>query len=218
MFVRVLEFGETHRDLFPESTVGRQAFAAVATAVTQLSGHAVSKMSMLGEGRHAKTIARTALVGRLEAMARTARVVQDAPGFDDRFRLPARLTDQTVLTAGRVFVHDAEACTAPFLAHGMPATFLADLNELVEKFEQAVRGREAARGGQAAARAGIAAAWASGFAAVCTLDVVVANLFHADPVMLAVWARDRRVGYPQGKRRPSRRSVGTPIAALARTA
>lgn len=216
MLVRVRQFGEAHRDLFPESTLARQTFATVAATVAALSGHAVSKMSTRGEGRGAKAAAREALVARLEAMVRTARVIGDeAPGIHDYFRLPARLTDHAVLTAGRVFAHKAEEFAGQFIAHGIPATFLADLNDLMEKFEQAISVHEAGRSGQAVARAGIAASLSAGFAAVSRLDVIVANQLHADPVTLAVWDCDRRVGYP--KKRP-RRSSGTAIARLARTA
>src|SRR5262245_43519759 len=45
MLVRVRDFGQARRELFPEGSVGAQAFAAVTTAVSELGGHAVRKMS-----------------------------------------------------------------------------------------------------------------------------------------------------------------------------
>ena len=50
MLGRVRDFGQAHRDLFPESSVGGQAFATVAAAVAELSDHAVAKMSSRARG------------------------------------------------------------------------------------------------------------------------------------------------------------------------
>ena len=72
---------------------------------------------------------------------------------------------------GRVFIRHAEPFARQFIALGMAPRFLADLIELVDGFEQAIRGREAGRTGQVIARAGMAAAFSTGFAAVRTLDV-----------------------------------------------
>jgi hypothetical protein len=43
-----------HQDLFPDSSVGGQAFATVAAAVAQLSAHVQSKLSTAREGRGSK--------------------------------------------------------------------------------------------------------------------------------------------------------------------
>ena len=64
MLVRVREFGEAHRDRFPESSVAGQAFTAVETAVQQLGAQAVSKLSAGRAGRGVKAIARVALIDR----------------------------------------------------------------------------------------------------------------------------------------------------------
>ena len=73
---------------------------------------------------------------------------------------------------------------------------MSELHDLVEKFESAVRARDAGRSAQTAAQAGIAAALLSGLAAVRKLDVIVTNQLHGDSAQLAVWDRDRRVDYP----------------------
>src|SRR5262249_24340431 len=110
MLARVRDFGQAHRDLFPESSVGGQAFATVAAAVAELSDHAVAKMSSAREGIRAKTEARHGLIERLEAIARTAHAIAvDRPGFDDSFRLPRQHSDEALVTIARVFIQDAEA-------------------------------------------------------------------------------------------------------------
>ena len=197
MLVRVRDFGDAHAHLFPAKGLAREQFAIVTAAAEELNTYAVSKMLAAREGASPKAMARKALRDRLETIGRTARAVaRNTPGLEDKFALPARLTDHGLLTAGRAFAHDAGAFTPQFVAHSLPDTFLADLNELIEKFDQTIRERDAGKDGHTAAQASIDAAVASGMGAVLNLDVIVANQLHDDPVTMAVWRRDRRVLYP----------------------
>ena len=125
-------------------------------------------------------------------------IAVESPGFDDLFYLPRRGSDQSLLTAGRAFVHDAQAHTAEFVSHNLPET---ELEERVEEFERSVRGLEAGRDGEAAARAATEVAFASALAAVRKLDVLVVNQLRDDPVTMAVWERDRRVDYRKRTRK-----------------
>jgi hypothetical protein len=201
MLVRVRDFGKAHRDLFPTPSPGRQAIAAVEAAVTELSRHAELKMSSQGparDGGERRQTARTAVREQIHAISRTAALMaEDKPDLAERFRLPKARTDQALLTAGRLFVRDSETFEAEFLARGMPSSFRADLNTAIERFEHALRGRDAGRAEQTAARAGIGAAFESGLAAVQHLDVIVANRLRGDAVTMAVWERERRVQYPK---------------------
>ena len=201
MLVRLRDFGEAHLDLFPESSFAQEHFAAVDAAVKALSQHAVSKMLTAREGKRNKVMAHDALLTRLEAISDTARAIgQDTPGLEDKFHVPEHLTDQALVTAGRAFARDAEGFAGQFIGHAMPATFIADLNGLVDGFEQAIHARQAGKDGQTAARASIEAALASAFVAVQKLDAIVANHVPGDPVTMAVWRGDRRVEYQNRKR------------------
>ena len=194
MLARVRDFGQAHRGLFPESSVGGQAFATVAAAVAELSDHAVAKMSSAREGISAKTEARRGLIERLEAIARTAHAIAvDRPGFDDSFRLPRQHSDEALVTIARVFIQDAEATKDQFVAHGLAETFVAELQKLLGNFEQATRDREAGRSARIAAHAGIERALLAGLAAVRKLDVIVANQLQHDSAALAVWEGERRL-------------------------
>lgn len=195
MLVRVRDFGEQHRDLFPQDTVAGQALASLDTAVAQLSTHAVSKMKTTGDGVTARRSARAELRRRLTAMARSARAIaRTQPGFDERFRLPDQPTDQTILTAGRMFLDESQgAAKATFLEYGMWPDFGTTLSAVVEAFATSLRSVEAGRDGRTEARAAIEAALETGFEAVRQLDVIVANRLQDDPVTLAVWERDRKI-------------------------
>ncbi len=201
MFVRVRDFGKTHGNLFPESSVAREQFATVDATVKQLSQHAVTKMSAVREGKSTKAMAREALLDRIEAMALTARAIAgDTPGLKDKFRVPVPRTDQALLTAGRLFARDAEEFKDQFLAHAMPQTFLADLIGLVETFEGAIQEREEGKGGSTAARASIKAALASGTTAVQKIDAMMTNHLRGDSATTALWRSVRRIGYPHRAR------------------
>lgn len=198
MLVRVRDFGDGYGHLFPPASVARQNFVAVAAAVKELDAQELTHMGASVSARaHRKTKARDALLARLLAISQTARVLAgDAPGLDQEFQVPNPATDQTVLTAGRKFARDAEPFSRQFLAHGMPVTFVADLDALVDSFERALRDRGLGREARAAARASTKAALSSGLAAVRSLDAIVTNHLRDDAVTCTVWERDRRIVYP----------------------
>src|SRR6266850_3900580 len=163
MLVRVSDFGENHVDRFPASSLAGEMFRVVGAAAKQLDQHAVSKMSTAKGGLSERTLAREALVDRLETIDRTARAIgETTAGLEDKFVLPDPLTDQALLTAGRLFVRDAEEFKTQFIARAMPPTFVADLAQLVASYEQSIRDLEAERDGNTAARASVEAAMASG--------------------------------------------------------
>ena len=215
MLVRVRDFGNTHGDRFPESTRAREQFTTVSAAVKELSEFAVKKMAAKQEGKRTKAIAREALHDRLESIAITARAIgRDTPGFEDRFHVPRPRTDQGLLTAGRLFARDAEILKDQFLAHAMRDTFVADLLELVDTFEHAIRERDAGKGGQTAARASMNAALESGTAAVQKIDAMVNNHLRDDPETTTLWGSVRRIGHA---RRPRRVAAASPPAPSAPT-
>jgi hypothetical protein len=198
MLVRVRDFGDSYGHLFPESSVARQKFAEVATAVTQLDAHALTHMtaSVAATGK-GKAKARKALADALQAISHTASVLaEELPALDEHFRLPKPATDQESLIAGRKFARDVEPFKSHFIAHGMATTFVADLDALVDGFERALRERGMGRDERLAANASIKAALSSGQAAVRALDVIVANHLHDAEVTRTVWDRDRRIVYP----------------------
>ena len=140
-------------------------------------------------------------MNRLQAIAQPARVLRQSDSgpmqLVQQFEVPAPATDQTLLATGRKFARDAEAFSSQFVAHGMPVTFLADLNGLVNDFETALRDRGQGREARRAARASTKATLASGIAAVRSLNAIVTNHLRDDAVTRAVWDRDRRIVYPK---------------------
>jgi hypothetical protein len=137
---------------------------------------------------------------------------QDDSNLLQQFEIPAPATDRALLTAGRKFARDSEALSSQFIAHGMPATFIADLTALVDSFESALRDRGFGREARQAAPLSTKAAVASGIAAGRRLDAVVTNHLAADAVTKEVWDREQRIVY---LRRTNARPAETPAPAAA---
>ena len=221
MLVRVRDFGSNYGHRFPESTLAAKEFAAVAEAVKELSEHAVEKKSTMRHGVRSREVTRKALVAELDTMNRTAAAMTaEMPEQENKFGLPARPTDEALLTTGRQFVRDAEPHKDQFILHGMPETFLADLQGLVTAFEDALRERDDAKGENAQARKNITLAVDAGLAAVDKLDVIVHNQLKADPGLVANWERERRVDWRSRSRRrkavdadPATPSSASPVEA-----
>lgn len=197
MLLRVKQFGAEHGDLFPNDSFGGRTFAALAAAVGEASGYFTSQAQGRGAARSgtlSKAAARVALRRTLTAVARTARAVGvDVSGLRGKFRLPDGLNDLELVTAGRAFTAEATPLADRFIAHGLPATFLADLRSALAGFEHAAQTRMTARETHASARAGIRAAFDAAREVIARLDAIVPNTVRDNPVTLAAWALARRV-------------------------
>ena len=86
------------------------------------------------------------------------------------------------------------------IAHGMPATFIADLLEFADRLNQANQDRAAERAERALARVAIRATFASGMVAARTLDIIIANRLVDDAPTLTAWRRARRLAARPGFR------------------
>jgi hypothetical protein len=216
MLVRIREFGAAHRDLFPAAGPAPQLFAAVSKAVDQLSTFVDVQAAGQGasrEGALSKAAARDALNQALDAIAKTARAF-DTPGLGDKFYLPSARNDHELATAARGFAKNAAPFKARFVTHGLPKSFLADLEATLNAFERAAQDRLAARETGAVAAAGIGTAMDQGLAALSRLDAIVANTLRDEPTLLAAWTAARRV--PQ-VHRVSVSSIPPTPAALVKT-
>src|SRR3954470_10126682 len=183
MLTRVRDFGTTYGDRFPESSLASRAFAEVNAAIGSIEANDVAETtaSVLARGKW-KQEARQSLEERLVLIARTAQVLPGAdPAFKAQFKVPGWRPGHFLLTAARRYVQAATPAAAQFVAHGMAPSFLSELGTVIERFEEALRGRARSQGHRVAARAAIREALATAFVAVRQLDVMVANHLGSDP-------------------------------------
>jgi len=212
--VRVRDFGITHREHFPESSTGGKAFTAVAGAAAAIEAHATTTLLTAEEGKKRKAAARQAVAERLATISRTAReLARTVPGADSGFKPLAGRSDVALITTARAFIDKGQAVIEQFVTLGLPETFVADLREATDALEQAVKGRQAGKAGLSQARAGLKAALAEGTQAVRTLDVIVENTLADDPVLVALWQRERRVA--KGKTTTAPKTDSPPAPATA---
>jgi hypothetical protein len=217
MLARVRDFGATYGQLFPESSLAPQAFASITTGIAQIEAHHLAERTATVSARATRKVAaRKALRERLIKVAATARVIAEtSPGLQAQFALPETGTDPLLLTVARQFAQHAAPCAAQFVAHGMPAAFMADLEASIAAFESAIRDRGMSRDEKVAARGSIKSVLASALAAVRKLDVIVANHAALDPVVREVWKGDRRISYPAGSRKGADKPAADASAAAA---
>lgn len=211
MLLRIRDFGAAHREQFPESSSGSQAFATVAEAVADVEAHATAKLVKVREGQRDRAARRSIMLSRMRTIARTSRGIRTASGAILTLQMPRRRSDVAVITAARAFLREAEAHHDRLVVLGLPTTCLAELREATEAFAASMAERRAGRSGVAGAQAGITAAIARGTDAAHTLDIVVLNTLGHDPVAFATWQRDRRV--VEGKGRSPSTGGGLPAAA-----
>jgi hypothetical protein len=195
MLLRVRGFGVAHSSLFPAHGAARQLFTAVEKAVDQLSGYITAQEAGRAASRESamtKAAARKALNRALDAIARTARAL-DIPGLRGKFYLPPVRNDHEAATAARRFMRDAAPLTEPLIAHGLPKSFLADLQDALDAFERTAHDRLSALEMRAAAAAGLGSAMTLASDALTRLDAVVANTLRDQERLLETWTKARRV-------------------------
>lgn len=199
MYRRLEQFFDTYRSRFPEASAASKLFAALSILVDALNEDAAARVSTQRAGRDQKIAAREALLTQLDAIARMAKVIaRTTPGFAERFVLPRPKTNPVALATAHAFVKDAEPVAAQFIAHGLPADFIATLKAALETFERASEVRDAGKIARASARAGVRAKVAEGQLIVQQLDVIIRYHFAADRALLGAWERARQLdGLPQ---------------------
>jgi hypothetical protein len=206
MLARVYAFGARRAKAFPEHTLGGQTFAVVGRTVDELREQAATHMSRDHHARErtaAKTRARAKLLQSLRAVHRTAKAMAiDVPGLDRKHRLPRSQGDRALLNAAHASAQHARKSAAAFVAHGLHATFLDELEVDIERVEQVIVDRAAAKNARVAARASIDVTVRAGLIAVRRLEGIVPNVLRGHSTALAAWQRARRITRRTNPRRP----------------
>src|SRR5689334_2003083 len=179
MFARVRDFGNEHRQLFPESSKAGKAFAVVAQAAAEIEAQRTAGRRVAGEGREKKAPLRVAIGEHLATIVKASALLTP-PVADDVFKLPTKQTDAALVEAAKSFVEASQPRAEEFVALGLPATFITELSDVVDRLQRAMLGRRDGQTRQQSVREGIAKAIAKGLDAMRTLDVVVVNTLKDD--------------------------------------
>lgn len=192
MLSRVRDFGVQHAASFPEGSRGQELFGELGTIIGEIEQQAAAQQSnsrSVREGTTNRGEARMNLREEMEAISRTARAMAlDASGLEDKFRIPrGTITDVDLINTARAFATDAVPLQGEFIRYGLPADFLARLNNSIEAFQQTIDSQQRSRRSRASATAGLDDAIERGVNKVRQLDSVVRNKFDDNPSHLADW-------------------------------
>ena len=191
MFVRVKQYGLENEGNFPAASIGANQFAEIASVVDLLDQLTADQSAGFGDARFSfagKKSARENVRDDLFEIARTARsMTYQFPHIDEKFQVPYNRNDQQLLAAARAFHMEAAPLEAEFKSYGLPADFLADLQNDIEAFENALGTTGEAVDAHVEATAEIDEAIRRGMIAKRILDGVVKNIFRNNAGKLAAW-------------------------------
>ena len=191
-FIRIKQFGVDNSAAFTAIMIAVTNFAVITTEIDFLDAHGANQQAGFGDARGAtenKGTARENLREEMSDIARTARSMEyQFDGISDRFRMPRNSSDQALLATGRAFHMEATKKAADFIAYGMSATFLADLEDEADAFEATFATQGAAIDSHVEATAEIGESIQRGMTARRILDGVVRNVFKNNPGKLAAWS------------------------------
>jgi hypothetical protein len=115
------------------------------------------------------------------------------PGVAAQFVLPDSRSYPALIAKARAMIAAATELEEVFVARGLPATFLADLEALVVAFEAGTTMKMDGQQTQVGGTAGLKEQTALGMAAAIELDSIIRAHFRNDPVKLAMWTHARHV-------------------------
>jgi hypothetical protein len=201
MGMRVRDFGAMHPALFPAGSRGAELLAALGPLLDQLDTLAAAQASGVTNTREAtkaKANARTKLKKSLKAIQLTAAGLSvKTPGVADKFRLPNKITDQSLLASGRAFAKDALPRKAEFITLEMPASFITDLDAVITHFETTLTDARTAKDARVAATADMQSLMAQVLENIEELRAYMRNKLRDDDGLLTAWLAASRVEKPR---------------------
>jgi hypothetical protein len=214
MFVRVAAFVTERAVFFPEGSFGDELVTELKVIIKTLNDTIAAQNSAISSEQRAtaaREAARKTLRGTLRALAQTARAMSvDAPGADEKFRLPRSSSDSALVQAARAAATDAVEFKDRFVMHGMSSGFIEELKTQIADLERAVEAQNAARAAHVSATSAVETSVERGTSVVRSLDALVRNKFRDDPATLAAWESARHVESPA---RTRKRTEGAPAPA-----
>jgi hypothetical protein len=214
MLRRVRDFATAETAAFPPATIGGQIFAEIISNLEHLEGHATSQVAgsnVAREGTEQKAIAGEELLEMLMMIRRTSRSLDHTfPGVHTKFRVPPHLSASELMAVADHFVTEATPLKTNFIAYGLPANFLDDLNDQIDEVRGALGDQDAGTRMRVTATAGISETLEAAFASVRRVDPIVRNVFRDQPAKLAAWASARHLEHAPKRKKPGGGGPGTP--------
>jgi hypothetical protein len=193
----VVEFGETHKELFPKNTLGRQIFAELGQALSQLSEHAsegITRRNAVHASTGQRKAACDALRQQMQRISDTARVIAlDSPEARVKFQMPQQRQGRALILAGRAFAAEAESMKDPFVRLHLPDNFIDQLKEAIANVEQAMLEQGTNKIKRASNSSALDDARIQAMKLLKRADVVVGNIAGGNAQLLEEWETGRRI-------------------------
>ncbi len=190
-FVRVRDYGTTHKGMFPESSTAGQKFAEMTSTVAAIDALLESRALARAAAQRVKTTTRARVFNAIKIVAHAARRAARSESGANPFRIPRRRTLKAEISTARLFVAEAGRRQEQFAQFGLPATFTSNLSTQVDALEQAVNARLNSKHNRRLTQTGIQTELKRGSELIRDLDVEVAVAAQDDPARLAAWRSAR---------------------------
>jgi hypothetical protein len=202
----------TDNNPFPPNSIGLQLAGRLGTLLSDLDRLVTDEGVSAGRAREdtaTREAAREAQRENLEAFSRTARVIEhQIPGFAEKFQLPPGKNDQMLIDAGFSFAELAAPDSARFISYGMPAGFLADLENTTTALRAAISDQSSSVADRKAAGALIDANLEEIMQVRRELDAFVRNAFRDDARVLSEWNSAKHLERASRRKKDSGASGG----------
>lgn len=176
---------------FPAGSPGKRTLDALAAVLDEIEAHAVAQVSGASGAQMSndhKGEMMDDLTALMRKMNRAADAMEDeVPNIDEMFRLPRNRSAQNMVTTARQYKTDAAAHEAKFVEYGLPSSFLADLQHLINETATAAAARDTAVERMAGATGGIAEAVNRSAKLSRKLGAIVKNRYADDASKLAAF-------------------------------
>lgn len=174
---------------FPANSPGGKTTQALDESIQEILALAAKQSSNL-PAQHIgnKDDSLEDLIRLMRKMNRAAVSLADEhDNIEDLFRLPRRRSEQSWLAAARSFYRDSEGYNDDFLDYDLPATFRADLLELIAEIEEAAQNADAAGAEKSGATGALLEVFRTAGRQSQKLDGIVENKYDDNPQKLAEW-------------------------------
>lgn len=171
----------------------RQTIAAIIVVLEEAARNQVGGAGAAEGGVDLRESIARELRDYLKDVNRTARTLEEHTGIRPTFRLPKSGSYPALIATARSIIATATNLEAAFLAAGMRATFLSELNALLAAFEDATRRKFSGRAARVRGTAGLKIQADLGVIAATKLDACVRNHFRGQPEIIAAWAHARHI-------------------------
>jgi len=189
MFDRVVAFGQANATDFLDSSKAAELFARMKEVVARI---AVASNSPEVDQSTSVAVLLDALRIDLNNIVRTASEIGiDAPGFAERFLLPANLKPSALTTAAsQVLVElGGEGVSARFVGYELPETFVSDLADDLDELESIRDLSDNAEIGRSDQAVSLGSAIQSGLLIVGKLNAIMHNKYTRQPEKLLAWRK-----------------------------